>query len=313
MNRDYEWLLEAILDSPQDDTPRLAMADWLEENDKEEYCDMCVGHGGHISPYANHPIGKHNAMSLEDFNAGAKKDWRGQNRARWSRCPRCTGEGKVPNGNAKLAEFIRVQIELANTNPSIVELVDSLHDHKWEAPEYWRVTYLRHKEKELWGSWPEADDVRSLMHASMPKGVEWLILPESLGGVSGHPYVAVVRRGFIDEVRLPLLAFGQYAVEIFSKHPVTKVALTDQKPYKGITGSMWFSGDKLSDWMDKDAAVPRNVYCCLEGYTDHDMDFWRRYNTEKAARDALEIAAARAGRQRARDAKAEEAKARETA
>jgi uncharacterized protein (TIGR02996 family) len=84
---DRDALIRCILESPNDDLPRLIFADWLEEH-----------------------------------------------------------------GEAARAEFIRVQCELARTNPVIVELVGSMSSRKWEAPEYRRVDELRRRERELWDS-----------------------------------------------------------------------------------------------------------------------------------------------------------------
>ena len=46
------------------------------------------------------------------------------------------------------------------------------------------------------------------------------------------PVMAIFRRGFVDEVRLPAAAFTEgFARELFSRHPVTKVVLTDKQPH----------------------------------------------------------------------------------
>jgi len=73
--------LRTILDTPLDDAPRLVYADWLEENDRRDGCPECEGYrfGEYTMP----------------------------------RCGTCHGDGVVGNGYAALAEFIRVQIELA--------------------------------------------------------------------------------------------------------------------------------------------------------------------------------------------------------
>ena len=43
----------------------------------------------------------------------------------------------------------------------------------------------------------------------------------------------VVRRGFVDEVRLPAAAFTEdFARELFGRHPVTRVVLTDKQPHE---------------------------------------------------------------------------------
>ena len=43
----------------------------------------------------------------------------------------------------------------------------------------------------------------------------------------------VYRRGFVDEVRLPAAAFTEdFARELFARHPVTRVVLTDKQPHE---------------------------------------------------------------------------------
>ena len=45
----------------------------------------------------------------------------------------------------------------------------------------------------------------------------------------------VVRRGFVDEVRLPAAAFTEdFARELFARHPVTRVVLTDREPQQWL-------------------------------------------------------------------------------
>lgn len=52
-------------------------------------------------------------------------------------------------------------------------------------------------------------------------------------GSRGVQYV--VRRGFVDEVRLPAAAFTEdFARELFARHPVTRVVLTDREPQQWL-------------------------------------------------------------------------------
>ncbi len=100
MNDEYA-LLNAIAADPEDDTVRLAYADWLDENPKEETvraeCPHCDGHGEIITSHR-------------------------------SDCYFCKGEGwldTTTNANPARAEFIRVQCELERTP-------------RFETPEHYR-------------------------------------------------------------------------------------------------------------------------------------------------------------------------------
>ena len=63
----------------------------------------------------------------------------------------------------------------------------------------------------------------------------------------------VVRRGFVDEIRCPAAAFTEgFARELFSRHPVTRVVLTDAEPLPDYDGSEatwlreWQPGPRMS-------------------------------------------------------------------
>lgn len=76
-------LLEAIIREPDDDTPRLVYADWLDENSAEDrVCTTCRGDGN------GYGGGKYAVLTK-----GA--------------CPTCRGVGRVSDGRRKRAEFIR--------------------------------------------------------------------------------------------------------------------------------------------------------------------------------------------------------------
>lgn len=81
---DYRAFLNAILDNPYDDIPRLVLADWLDEHDSRDICDCDDGSidTGGFTPWG------------EPINVA---------------CGICDGTGYVSNGNAERAEFIRLQ------------------------------------------------------------------------------------------------------------------------------------------------------------------------------------------------------------
>lgn len=84
---DFDRLLAAIRENPGEDAPRLVWADWLEENARTAACEACkgcgkIGIGNNGNPYM-------------------------------TTCDECHGTGRVSDGRAELAAFVRVQCELA--------------------------------------------------------------------------------------------------------------------------------------------------------------------------------------------------------
>ncbi len=77
---DQAAFLRAICENPADDAPRLQFSDWLEEREGTVRCQECITFG-----------------------------YMGEGRE----CGLCLGTGRISNGNAERAEFIRVQVELA--------------------------------------------------------------------------------------------------------------------------------------------------------------------------------------------------------
>ncbi len=53
------------------------------------------------------------------------------------------------HGEEDRAEFIRIQVQLANTNPAVLEMVAGCPNHTWEAKEYYITKELRRREREL--------------------------------------------------------------------------------------------------------------------------------------------------------------------
>jgi uncharacterized protein (TIGR02996 family) len=103
-------------------------------------------------------------------------------------------------GEVKRAEFVRLQIELSNG-------YDCVCGPTAEGRFTCTPCRVRLRERELWGSWPDTDDIRSVLHSEWEPVVgnnEWVILPQSLDCHAGDGQSAIVRRGFVDEVRCRL-------------------------------------------------------------------------------------------------------------
>jgi uncharacterized protein (TIGR02996 family) len=89
LNSDYAGLTNAILHNPYDDGPRLALADWFDENAGPIECEVCN-------------------------NSGLNRMANGELDPAWA-CPVCDG---ASNGFAEKAELIRLGIKLAEPTPT---------------------------------------------------------------------------------------------------------------------------------------------------------------------------------------------------
>lgn len=132
-------LLAAIRDNPEDDTPRLVYADWLQENNEAVECPTCLGTGSHaINPYelaARYGAGT--ATRILDHA--------------W--CGKCDGSGRIPGGRADRAELIRVQCELARTPGQCDKLFCDGQLVVCDECKRWKL--LRRRERELIAAHPE--------------------------------------------------------------------------------------------------------------------------------------------------------------
>lgn len=92
---DADALLAAVRDRPEDDTPRLVYADWLDDHATASgQCGACDGHG-----------------LIDDVGRGSSEG---------TTCEACRGFGGWKgNGYRERAEFIRVQVELARTPATV--------------------------------------------------------------------------------------------------------------------------------------------------------------------------------------------------
>lgn len=164
-------LLAAIRENPGEDAPRLVWADWLEENARTAACAACkgegkIGVGNNGNPYM-------------------------------ATCDECHGTGRVSDGRAEWAEFIRLQCELAaNAVPSDATPAQLREAERRMSRETWGA--LRARECELWpavrGAFEGEGWVACLEDSSFGKGEA-----TSPGNV-----IVLVSRGFPAIVRCTL-------------------------------------------------------------------------------------------------------------
>ncbi len=233
---DLDALLAAVNADPANDEPRLVYADWLFEHQGTVVCPVCNGE-------PNPP-----------FESGGQM---------WAGCGRCPGSGQVSDGRAERAEFIRVQCELARLDAGADEPtgddwpeIEQAWEQRWV-----RIAALRRRERELWGR-----------HKCQWFGDRWAFLcldGEGMADQFPDLTTAVVRRGFVDEVRMRLANFlppcgrcrggipgvladgaggsrqtcpdcggtgrdRRPARDLFAGRPIERVVLTDKQPDTGV-------------------------------------------------------------------------------
>lgn len=178
-------LLRAVLERPGDDLRRLVYADWLEENQLDR-CPRCNG-GGHSV-----------TLVSGDFGFYERKQY----------CATCDGDGRVFNGNAERAEFIRVQVELARSfHPPLTT------SHQLLSPEgnpecepdcpRCREVRLRQREWKLWKAhWKD-------WFGGLGVPGNWIVTTTGKIALETRGMTCDVWRGFVEHVTAPLtVLFG---------------------------------------------------------------------------------------------------------
>lgn len=187
MTTDEPLLLRAICEVPDDDTRRLGYADHLDEMAGEVEC-RCQG-----DPKRN-------------LRFDRKKE-------RWVHgCDWCSGTGRVSDGRAERAEFVRVQVELAGIPFSPISPVHETRADFWfrveggwvPSDQRFRYTELRRRESELLPLCPLWFEVGA-------DQTEWT-------------------RGFVSGLTWNTDQFMRHAAAIFGAQPVTTVTLVDVSP-----------------------------------------------------------------------------------
>jgi len=306
-------LLRAIPENPADDVVRLVYADWLEEHAGEAACPTCQGFGEFVRS--------------------------GQG------CHVCPGTGTVPDGRRERAEFIRVQCRIAEMEAAVAEQRKNAimggccerfaNNQACDCPSAPEVDALRKRERELWQS------VKKSI-ATIPGGL-WAFISDSVGEratdervpFSQTAYGALVRRGFVESVRLPLAAFlgrpcmrcegrgwhedgydrgvhvecnscsgtgrlGGCAAELFASQPVLSVTLSDREPDGSDDGSSppfayYLDAPRLT-YESRRSVLPAVLFDRLGGELSPHRS-WRDFPTRAAALDALSAALVQWGRQ----------------
>lgn len=180
--------LRAILDAPGDDLPRMVYSDWLEENAGDVECGGCRSSGR--TGWVTYPR-----------PAGVPADW--------DKCPICSSTGRVSNGFAERAEFVRLQCELAILDTKFPDRECKHMDYSVNDEIGWKDAggeALRQRERELWRGVEPWDFVRSVAKP------DWTLTTFAhgtrfrFGPREGHrdDITCEVSRGFVSRVSAPL-------------------------------------------------------------------------------------------------------------
>lgn len=196
------------------------------------------------------------------------------------------------------AEFIRVQCELDGNQA--VQFVDAddcrrragntspLSTAAMHTEEYQRAAYLRRRERKLLAAhaWTLQD---------MPCLHPWDRLVAGELPYPGNPHPkAMYRRGFVEQVRLPLATWVEYGPALVLACPLLRVDLSDREP-NGPYGSgdplwLWYEAIDPPGHEDIPAALPSVLWSLLP------QDY---YPDEQSATDALSAACLAWARQQA--------------
>lgn len=246
-------LLRGVLEHPEDDNPRLVLADYLGDQPAWVACGRCGGAGRR---YATVNPGCDNEYDVDD-----------------GPCRHCT-DGRVPSADAARAEFIRVQCELERLEREGCCCTYSHHNRSSTCGRCRQIDALRRRERELLCGpafdWFRLDGLATFADRVGGPFGGWIL---KNSGQPGLEIKATVSRGFVSNVAADLATLfgggecptcrgrgynrrtdipGVYndepghtlpcpacrgtgttegvAKELFAAQPVTAVTLTDREP-----------------------------------------------------------------------------------
>lgn len=223
----YDALCRGVLLFPEGDVQRLALADWLNENEGTVTCG-----------------------AVDCTNGKRNQIYR-------PKCPTCSGTGRVRNGNAERAELYRVGVELSQmtgADPNCMDRITDLDERLRE------LGMTRKDAVPCKNCWPESNRLRTRERELIAFGrtAEWWeidgrarveMMDQSMMWLTGPDYRVedgvrfFIRRGSIDEIRLPAAALTEeLARAIWSRFPVTKCVITNAVVHKSGGNDTYYLG-----------------------------------------------------------------------
>ncbi len=194
------------------------------------------------------------------------------------------------NGDAQRAEFIRVQVELAQSEPCVLpEWAES------SAPTDCPHCTLVRREREL------LDENQLAWDVIDPSGLWAVFNPTGQSFTGMAPWSWEYRRGFVHKVWCTLPAWLDHGPKIVALHPVEVVVATDRKARHETSahtpvGHMWCWYSWFQDEEMDDEDLPEYLWKLLSGAMHSEPVppgylWWKRYSdaqqADKALSDAL--------------------------
>lgn len=230
--------INAIIAAPDDDAPRLVYADWLDENDGTEKCTKCNGEGW---VYTTHRL----AEMDQDERCSTS-----------ARCEVCDGKGSCANKFADLAEFIRVQCELANNNNC-----DITTD---------RIELLKHRQEQLLGFTHGGESMR---HYNWK---DWCgnVVNCAYRSIRKEDVLKIFRRGFVEQISCSMSHWMMHGPDIVRLHPITRVLINNKRPfyYFDLSGYYWANG-KLFE-QGREDLLPHEIFKRLNKKSSRNLLFF---------------------------------------
>jgi uncharacterized protein (TIGR02996 family) len=252
-DREYLALLESVLANPDDNAPRLIISDWLEEHGFDERAELIRLQ---CSPCKCVPgVDKDPCDRCE--RSYVLTTWLGRE---WGIRP-VPVKRVVVNHGVDLMEFGAT----AGADASGVVRLRSNFTLK--------VTTDAEK---LIGVWSRGD-VFCVEHGENRNiGTGETLRPNDDGTATMlvnldpmHDPVSTWTRGFISSIRMTCDEFMKHAGDLFRRHPITEVTLTDKEPYWSGTDFTWYNPDRSPPHIAPvNSNVPSDLLCFLKGFND---------------------------------------------
>lgn len=218
MTTEHDALVRAICEQPDEDTLRLAYADWLDDNRGEMECGRCFEFGGRRVIQNPNPRRGSSAIVI---------------------CPTCSGTARAPDTSAARAEFIRAQVRLARWSPyapppDILEIANSGRVYAQSAADIIGEQAKAHAadraahDRRQRNAWAAGAVFHILDHgrASLPPDA---VTHLAADGTDRHPRSpeAYVSRGFVSSIAAPMETLCGSARAAFESHPIEEFRPSD--------------------------------------------------------------------------------------
>lgn len=280
--------IATIIESPQDDGPRLMFADWLDEHGQEEraefICVQCTLAALPEYPQIEGHIVEHDLPRPEHTERTGT--WRDA-LIRPGRVVALVLRKALPHLSTNTYCSLRHQqrddswIEVQSLRLAVVEGFDTDHvratfvQDTWEDEHRSRRHALRRREWEL------LFQSKLSWTAGIPNGF-WV--GANRDAAPSHVSLGFLCRGFVAEIVCSCSDWLQYGPVIVRRQPVERVRLSDKKPERALGGSYFWARSNTERAWALEAALHDQL---LDRLPDKQYDNAAHYSTPEQAQDAL--------------------------